>query len=893
MAIFNERKERFITFNTTKIERFTSLLPNANIIKVLHSLFFFLHTNQPRLPGFNAGTVPCGVSNFTLDPSLHQFIKNKFPTVSFTAVPEPNNCFVQTIALIGSAGTIAYNRNSDFDFWICVDKSTVSDIEFANFRKKVVEIQNWAAAQLKLEIHLFVNDISALQKNIFDEDEDEAFGSTLGALLKDEFYRSSIIMVGKIPFWWAVGNNCDDANYKKYFAELKKNGNTDFIDIGNLYKISKEDFVGAALFQIVKSLGNPFKSILKLGVLEKYLFDSDEQLLISQKLKNSVHSGELTNTVLDSYLMMFSEVFDYYSRQNLLPALLDILKINLYLKINPQLSKYSNFKNVSSLPYKVEEMLNNCKKWRWNRDHVAKLDNFENWDFQQMSRFWEQVQKFMLLSYQKISSQFASFPLEKKISPSDFSLLRGKIRSYFTRSDNKIDNQISFTETPSVTYLYLYENKGGSPWSLCKKNAEGADVPLKLSTSLFPLLAWAVINSIYVPNFSYLTCEQHLKALEPVLSELMLSMSQNFKGVLSKTKNASFLKNPYRTHSFLCLDFPPAKNMKHLARINILYHTSWGENYHDLLDGKSNAVAALFSTVSDCIHNKESFDKSVTVYSAVKNLPEHKAFTALMKSAYQHIQSNAVSRFVSFVNDQFILITRINDKIDFSSYDTIAQLLTSISFAPVSGITYKFHGNTHPVLSVIEGFEEKKVRDSVTVIVYAIKGVSIITVINECGSYFFSMHAEKNLGDALNSIIAFLHTTFVNLEKLNQFSFLKDSSIRVFLVSQQRTGLHYSDITDKTMARYYAHPPVKGVRVNFSKENRYEVGGLPYGYQALNETINSLIANRNQIPSFHCVADLQLSGFSDTAYLNTNVYLRERYKLESLVANALRAQARN
>jgi len=888
-----ENRQSFISFNSKKIERFVSLLPNANVIKILQAVFFFLHTNQARLPGYIAGNAPCGVFNFTLDPSVHQFLKNKFPTISFAINPEPENCFVQTIALIGSAGTIAYNRNSDFDFWLCVDKNSVSETEYANFRKKVVEIQSWATIQLKLEIHLFVNDITALQRNIFDEDEDEAFGSTLGALLKDEFYRSSIVMAGKTPFWWVVDSTCDDAKYKRLLKESIEAGTKDYIDIGNLYSISKEDFVGAALFQIVKSLGNPFKSILKLGVLEKYLFDSGSVTLISHKLKNAIHTGDLTNTVLDSYLMMFSEVYDYYSRQNLPQVLLDILKINLYLKINPQLSKYTNFKSAASLPYKVEEMLQNCKKWRWNREHVSKLDNFENWDFQQMSKFWEQVQKFMLLSYQKISSQFSSFSLEDKISPSDFSLLRGKIRSYFTRSENKIENHISFTETPSVTYLFLYENKGGSPWSLCKKNSEGAEVSLKVSTSLFPLLAWAVINSIFEPSFSYITCEPHLKALEPMLSELMISMSQNFKAVLTKTKNTSFLKNPYRSHSFICLDFPPVKNYKPLSLIDVLYHTSWGENYHERLDSPSNAVDALFAILQGCTNNKLSFDKSITFYSPIKNLPEHKALITLYKTAYNHIQENAVSRFVSFVKDKFVLVTRIKDKVDFTSYDTIMQLFNAVSFVPVSGIRYKMHGNGHPVLSIIESFEERRVRDSVTLFVQTIKGVSIITVINECGSYFFSMHAEKHLDDALNSIISFLHSTFLNLEKLNQFSFLKDSSIRVFTVTQPRTGIHYADISEKTMARFYAQPPVKGIKVNYSRDNLYEVFGLPDGYRPLTDTVSLLLANRQKIPFFHSVTSLQLTGFADTAYLNTNIYLRERYKMESLAANALRSQAKS
>ena len=65
---------------------------------------------------------------------------------------------------------------------------------------------------------------------------------------------------------------------------------------------------------MVKSLGNPFKSILKLGVLNKYLFDNANAPLLSQKIKYLIQQGNFSNTILDSYLMMFTEVSDYYKR---------------------------------------------------------------------------------------------------------------------------------------------------------------------------------------------------------------------------------------------------------------------------------------------------------------------------------------------------------------------------------------------------------------------------------------------------------------------------------------------------------------------------------------------------------------------------------------------------
>ena len=92
--------------------------------------------------------------------------------------------------------------------------------KFKNFERKVDEIQKWAAQEIKIEVHMFINDINSIKNNIFAEDDDEAFGSTTGAVLKDEFFRSSIIIAGKIPFWWVLPKFVRDDEYEKLIKKI-------------------------------------------------------------------------------------------------------------------------------------------------------------------------------------------------------------------------------------------------------------------------------------------------------------------------------------------------------------------------------------------------------------------------------------------------------------------------------------------------------------------------------------------------------------------------------------------------------------------------------------------------------------------------------------------------
>ena len=289
LKIINENKSRFQHFNSLKYQRFQDLLPHVNVRRVINAIPFLLCVNHRKLPGFVEGDVPCGITSYSPDEETKKFIKAKYPTAR--AEIDHANRFIQMLAVMGSVGTVAYNKKSDFDYWVCVNSRSVSKEQLANFMQKIDAIQKWAAREVDVPVHLFVNDIDKIRNNIFAEDEEEAFGSTVGAVLKDEFFRSSIIIAGKIPFWWVVPHFVKDEEYDAFFARLPEEmRDYEFVDLGNLYEISKEDFLGAALFQIIKSLGNPFKSIIKIGVLEKYLFGEGYSLL-SQKIKMNILRG--------------------------------------------------------------------------------------------------------------------------------------------------------------------------------------------------------------------------------------------------------------------------------------------------------------------------------------------------------------------------------------------------------------------------------------------------------------------------------------------------------------------------------------------------------------------------------------------------------------------------
>lgn len=899
-------RESFLAFNRKKIQRFLSLLPSSQTKRILYSLLFFLHTNQPKTPGYVNEITPCGIHGFTPDNDTVRYLKALYPSIQHEKKPEHR--FIQMIALIGSAGTIAYNKKSDFDFWVCVDKRSISENRLNLFRQKISKLQEWAESQSGIEVHLFINDINDLKKNVFDEDEDEAFGTTLGALLKDEFYRSSIILAGKTPFWWAVPQETDDKSYDEMwnsFPEMERNEL--FIDIGNMHDITRDDFIGAALFQIVKSLGNPFKSILKLGVLEKYLFEGEQVLFISQKLKSYVQMRKINTTLLDSYLLMFSEVFNYYSKTIEDTASLNILKINLYLKINPSLSKYTALKSSGKLPYKVLEMYKYIKHWKWNSKFVEDLDNFENWDFLKVKSFWNQVRKFMLISYQKISKLFIDFDIKEKISDSDYTLLSRKIRSYFTSSEEKIEKYISFKETSGEAYLFIQpvrDNNGALLWRLYKRISSQGDeevtVTLKQDADLFALLSWTAINGLYEKSLSRLTMNTPGSGTDSETIGLLNKMVDTFHGKDLKTKNAYYLNETFALINLIVINYNQIKQ-NDINQINHLSYTSWGEAYHRNYKNKKSIIKILFSVMQDGIKLKRPFDHYCQFYSPADYSNLLKPIEKCFKNCYENLILSGIphTRFISRLFNQYIVLTNKNNQIVATEHSSISDLLAEISQSPIGKVNYVLYKNDEPVLDRFEWVVQNSEPEKINIFYEKQKNLSFIYLVNENNNVFVSIKPQNQCQNSLTVYYRFCIETIHNLKKVNPFYYLDDSSVVVKELIANSKGEFRAVIPEMPIRPLPEKQ--KLYTLYLRKEGTYQLKTPDGSMSAVGvesniatELMRDATKRRDLLLEFgtNLISSVDLVGFKQNPHINSNIFFREKFRIDNKVSKFLASAGR-
>ena len=810
LKIINENKSRFENFNSLKYQRFQEMLLNPALRRVINAIPLLICVNNKKLPGYVEGDVPFGIVNFSPDEDTKKFIKSKYPTLRVEI--EPGHRFVQMLAVMGSVGTVAYNKKSDFDYWVCVDRSSVTKEMFEKFLKKVDGIQKWASRETEVPVHLFVNDIDSIRRNIFAEDEDEAFGSTVGAVLKDEFFRSSIIISGKIPFWWVVPHFIKDDEYDGFFSRLPDDMKEyTFLDLGNLYEISKEDFLGSALFQIIKSLGNPFKSIIKIGVLEKYLF-GDGYSLLSQKIKMNMLRGTLHDTMLDSYLFMFKEVYDYYSGVMRDETMLRILKQNLYLKVDPQISKYAGVKDQKNIPYKVKVMLSYVKEWKWSMKDIKDLDNFDNWDFNKVMEFRDLVTKFMLLSYQGISQQLPRLNLKNKVSDSDFMLLSRKIKTNFRREKNKIDQLITFKDTPSEPILYIEPvNQGiqNLEWRLYKRDRSETDAfqstTIKAEPSLLKLLAWSAFNQIYDPTFTRLNIQSGYSRInQNAAVELLNQICAFFSPERTRIKNEYFLNEAFNLINMIIINFN-LEGAEEIKSIHHLYYTSWGESFIKVYSSENDIAELLGGLLRDGLVLRRNFDSFVSIMTPESYKKHYKIISTVFREAYRIIvedRGTESARFVTRIGNTYTAYTRDKSGLSSEAFQKPANLLTSLSLKPRPSMKYCFQGDDASLykLNAIYG---NHVPNTITIIYENNTEKIYIYVINETGNLFVFIKPLILKDQVLLNIHEFIGTITRRVNEQGGRERIVNDKIRILKFKTDRFGNHeFSDMTKFIEAEY-------------------------------------------------------------------------------------------
>lgn len=499
-------KKRFLAINRERLERTRSALRERQR-EFLDLLPLLFHANHPMLPGFISKQTPVGVSDYS--PSKRVLDVAKRHVRSFDhkrrALPSYD---IQAMFVMGSIGTVAYSDKSDLDIWLC-HKPGIADKPMDELRHKAREIEK-AAAQLDLEIHFFIMDAEAFKQGRHDNLSSESSGTAQHYLLLEEFYRTGLLLAGRYPAWWLVPPD-RESEYERYVYNLKHKRfirEDECIDFGGVPTIPSEEFFGAALWQLSKGIDSPYKSVLKLLLMEVYANEHPRADLLCQRFKRAIYGGETNLGNLDPYIMLYRKIEEYLQARGEAPRV-ELLRRCFYFKVQEKLSVPVNARYQT---WQRELMQDMIKPWAWSHDDLEVLDSREQWKIDAVAEERQALVAQLTQSYQFLSKFARSHTQLSRISQQDVNILGRKLYAAFERKAGKIEiinREISANLRESHLGIHhAGHRRGEETWLLHRENGQGNEggalPPLKRARSAVELLAWCYFNNL-IDNATILT----------------------------------------------------------------------------------------------------------------------------------------------------------------------------------------------------------------------------------------------------------------------------------------------------------------------------------------------------------------------------------------------------
>ena len=392
----------FQHFNRERMKIMFLLTPNKRE-KLVKLVPFLLHNNNRKLPGYVEDLGDnCGLFGFRADNEVKDLIKEFFPRLG-NVQPQRAAPLIVSLATIGSAGTLAQTENSDFDFWITCD-NTISDEHYKLVEKKAAGIHEWLV-QLdpEIDVTFYMGTPDRVKRHYFGDVTDDSAGSALGKLLKEEFYRTCIVWAGQMPLWWTLPSHVDTPDkyeqWRKLLDESGFQGKADQMDMGPLERASPETFLGAVLWQTNKSLKQPFKSLLKLVLVDYYAHVPNGNLL-AQLVRQNVQENPNDELKTDPYLALFELAAGYLREKRDF----DGVKLSCESYYSKTITKvdagggkgrFTITGPEAMIQKRRRAVRDQMRDWGLDQASMMELNEQEKWDFEKALNYQTRIESFV------------------------------------------------------------------------------------------------------------------------------------------------------------------------------------------------------------------------------------------------------------------------------------------------------------------------------------------------------------------------------------------------------------------------------------------------------------------------------------------------------------------
>lgn len=881
----------------------------------LDALPLMLDINDPTLPGFVSSATPAGIFAYRPDKRAIEAARQINSGFNYRSIKSNiDKAAIDGLFLMGSVGSIAFTTASDMDIWLC-HRGDLTAQEVDELQKKTRALEDWAAS-LYLEVHFFlINSRQFLldQKKPLSADSS---GETQHYLLLEEFYRTSVYIAGKALAWWLVPPEHEN-DYQDYLAHLLEHRLIEanqVLDLGGLAQIPAHEFISATQWHIYKALHSPYKSLLKLSLMECYASEYPNINWLCVEIKRAVYKGEFTGPEIDPYVLIYRRLEDYLLRsQN--SERLALIRQFFYRKV---IELTENDRQTGTFSSYQDYFRDIFASWKWPdylpdvpaKQNACNMENLLAENIEIVSQLSLCYSRIIFFTYDHIDFEFKQ--------NSDMKRLARKLNAFFERKPGKIEiittsgNQ--FPIKPNLSIIEDRSNPGTPGWSVFFEKKDPHDIkvqtPLYRQQTLIEILSWLTVNNFYREG-ALIRCDAESLALTSVkLSKILEHLDAFFKDHFDFSNSLDNYADPNRlTHSLLIINIgltsqPSETEASSLTpRNNPLSFGASRESlvrttdrvsishWNEVLSSHGEGIEGLCHCLVDIINETREADAPHPL-TVICDTPGHdhsiirrveKLFADLLGLRYSD-SANTAPRYLMAGAEGYFVFSKQNDCLQYQRADNEAQLIEALRGPREHYGSVMFDVEVLAETPIPTIYRQNRPH-VVQCFVHRQDDGASVYVLDEKGSLYIRHHQEGATPQLVSQYARFLHALLSR--KTTEAASMQFYEIE----NDAETGWSYRPISFHLSIEHDPNPLIIEAGMDSAtaltvRWNGAEFTSQQYGdrlFETVSERIIEFRKNRQNYPVY--ITDLALPssrfGITDSDRLQTLHFLESKENLEA------------
>ena len=580
--IIKQNRDFFISYNIAHLRELIRYL-SPEKFELFHTLPFLLHVNTPRFPGFiDHPDCRYGIWGFQDSGfwklALRHFAYREQDLMSCLA----KKFYIQGLYLMGSSGTLAQGEHSDLDYWVLVDDTANDTIGIATLRAKLDKLEAWAGKTYRQNVCFFIMTTTQVRDNSFRQVDEESSGTIQQTILKEEFYRTFLMIAGLIPYWAVFPIGLTRPCYDAWIAEMEKSiaylPDQNYIDLGYPEAIDRTECPGALLWQVYKSRHDPVKSYIKASLIMYYYFSPETETLPCDEIKKKFPDKRLDSYMVDPYSTIFDKTLQFYEvRKD--TRRLEMLRECLFLRIHG----YPVVKPIEPDSPKNELLQLYLRQWSWDAEKIDRLRNYPNWPEPDKLDYEIRIISRISTLYKEIQSEAKDAAHTKA---SDLQSIQNRITATFKTRPDKIPRCSAYikarAEAGNLRLLFRSSSADDGQWTVYDQQAVKVNPHLGglyTGSGLAGLMGWLDVNKLQQDGPESIRIMSGNKNVSE--QKAMAFMDKAFHFLKESSAGCDFTsETPSWNKILVAVEANPSGSNDCFERFDIILKNTWGEIFH-------------------------------------------------------------------------------------------------------------------------------------------------------------------------------------------------------------------------------------------------------------------------------------------------------------------------